>query len=101
MKWMHDEGTRNLLADIEKADPFEGGCAADVTADPAHGGPGGTMGDAAAAKRVTCGDTVQSLCKQIGLREAICWLLENGWENAGQALANAAPEIKAKMCGPN
>ena len=59
------------------------------------------MGDAAAAMRVTCGETVQSLCKQIGLREAICWLLENGWENAGQALANAVPEIKAKMCGPN
>jgi len=33
------------------ADAFDGGCPADVTADPAHGGRGGTMGDAAAAKR--------------------------------------------------
>lgn len=33
------------------ADAFDGGCPADVCDHPAHGGRGGTMGDAAAAKR--------------------------------------------------
>lgn len=46
----HDKALARIGADIDALpDPYDGVCPADVTADPAHGGRGGTMGDAAAA----------------------------------------------------
>lgn len=46
----HEKVAAKLAAALhDEPDPFDGGCPADVTADPAHGGRGGTMGDAAAA----------------------------------------------------
>jgi hypothetical protein len=93
-----DADTRLMLA-VQEAmlpDPYDG-VPADVTSDPTHGGKGGTMGDAAAAMPVTCGETVQSLCKQIGLREGIAWLMDNGWDDAARALNDAVPQIVAKF----
>jgi hypothetical protein len=53
----HDKALARIGADIDALpDPFDGGCPADVTADEAHGGRGGTMGDAAAALPVTQAD---------------------------------------------
>jgi hypothetical protein len=116
MKWMHDEGTRNMLADIAKADPFDGGCVADVTADAAHGGKGGTMGDAAAALPVTRGNggvADYELLTQIqddghinrayytgrerGLMDARAWLRANGWREAADALFMSHEQVVAQF----
>ena len=100
MKWMHDEGTRNMLADIERADPFDGGCVADVD-HPAHGGPGGTMGDAAAALPVTRSETLMESSyrsgRERGIVDATMWLRAHGYGEAASALIRAETEISSRF----
>ena len=98
MKWMHDEGTRNMRADIQKADPFDGGCVADVTADPVHGGKGGTMGDAAASMPVTGQDfritRANTTGRVRGIFDVVEWLRANGYTDAANAVNFNALDIE-------
>ena len=100
MKWMHDEGTRNILADIDRADPFDGGCAADVD-HPANGGRGGTMGDAAAALPVTRPETLMESSyrsgRERGIVDATMWLRAHGYGVAASALIRAESEISSRF----
>ena len=100
MKWMHDEGTRNILADIDQADPYDG-VPADVTADPAHGGKGGTMGDAAAALPVTRSETLMESSyrsgRERGIVDATMWLRAHGYGVAASALIRAESEISSRF----
>lgn len=93
MKWMHDEGTRNMLADIERADPFDG-VPADVTADPIHGGRGGTMGDAAASmppheepRGPSVVERAHTVGRVQGIFDVVDWLRANEYPAAAQAVS--------------
>ena len=99
------DGTTNakdarLVAAIEAADPFDGGCPADVCDDPAHGGRGGTMGDAAAALPVNKKDDFtewfldklhqrERLGIQIGMNRAAQLCIDHGYVVAADKIIRA------------
>jgi methyl coenzyme M reductase beta subunit len=97
-----DADTRLMLA-VQEAmlpDAFDGGCPADVTADPVHGGKGGTMGDAAAAGtergwRDNIIDRSHTIGRVMGIYDCIDWMRENGYPANAQALSLNCDSIEA------
>ena len=97
-----DADTRLMLA-VQEAmlpDPFDG-VPADVTADEAHGGKGGTMGDAAAAMTVPGnGDYITQayrIGRERGVVDVIEWLRANEYPAAAQAVALNMERIQADI----
>lgn len=77
----HEKVAAKLAAALhDEPDPFDGGCPADVTTDPAHGGRGGTMGDAAAAKRGFTNEENRSASNKaaVNLLNDLCRQIDRG-----------------------
>lgn len=76
-----DEADARLIADINAADPFDGGCPADVEQAPTETPEGSYINRA------------HQLGRERGLVQSSIWLRANGFTTAASALMRASDSV--------